>query len=160
VPGCGRGHDARFLASRGYDVVGFDFSPAAVSAARALAKRDRVAVTFEQRDIFTLAQDYAHAFDGVWEYTCYCAIDPLRRAAYVQTISSILKPGGWLWPASFPAPHRRRARLTRSTRAEVHRRFGLRISPSSAPAALRSAARPPRPRMAGLRPPRLTSQSR
>ena len=30
VPGCGRGHDARFLAARGYDVVGFDFAPAAL----------------------------------------------------------------------------------------------------------------------------------
>src|SRR5437016_1257401 len=33
VPGCGRGHDARLLARHGYDVTGFDFSPAAVSAA-------------------------------------------------------------------------------------------------------------------------------
>src|SRR5262247_698726 len=102
VPGCGRGHDARFLARRGYDVVGFDFSPAAVTAARALAKRERVDVGFEQRDIFTLVREYAHAFDGVWEYTCFCAIDPARRDAYVRTMATILKPGGWLLACFFP----------------------------------------------------------
>ena len=102
VPGCGRGHDARFLARRGYDVVGFDFSPAALTAARALAKRDGVDVDFEQRDIFTLGREYAHAFDGVWEYTCYCAIDPRRRRDYVDVLRAIVRPGGWLLGCFFP----------------------------------------------------------
>ena len=65
VLGCGRGHDARFLATRGYEVVGYDFSSAALTAARALARREGVAVVFEQRDIFTLGREAAHAFDGV-----------------------------------------------------------------------------------------------
>jgi methyl halide transferase len=102
VPGCGRGHDARFLASRGYDVVGFDFSPAAVTAARALAKREGVTARFEQRDIFTLGRDYAHAFDGVWEYTCFCAIDPRRRAEYVASLAGAVRAGGWLLACFFP----------------------------------------------------------
>ena len=102
VPGCGRGHDARLLARHGYDVVGFDFSPAALEAARALAKRDGVEVTFEQRDVFTLGRDQVNAFDGLWEYTCYCAIDPRRRREYVDTVATILKPGGWLLACFFP----------------------------------------------------------
>ena len=77
VPGCGRGHDARFLAARGYDVVGFDFSPAAITAARALAKRDRVDVTFEPRDIFTLGRDSAHACDG-WRMSRQSGTRPWR----------------------------------------------------------------------------------
>jgi hypothetical protein len=40
VPGCGRGHDARFLASHGYETVGFDFAAPAVDEARRLAQRD------------------------------------------------------------------------------------------------------------------------
>ena len=102
VPGCGRGHDARFLAAHGYDVTGFDFSTAAVTAARALARREGVDVAFEQRDVFTLALDHAHAFDGVWEYTCFCAIDPARRTDYVRTMAAILRPGGWLLACFFP----------------------------------------------------------
>jgi SAM-dependent methyltransferase len=102
VPGCGRGHDARLLASRGYAVTGFDFADAAIEEARRLARAAGVAVTFEQRDIFGLGREYASAFDGVWEYTCYCAIEPRRRAEYLATVAAILKPGGWFLACFFP----------------------------------------------------------
>lgn len=102
VPGCGRGHDARHLARQGYQAVGFDFAPAAVAEARALARKEGVRVTFEQRDIFTLALDHRAAFDGVWEYTCFCAIEPRRRAEYVETMAAIVKPGGWFLAVFFP----------------------------------------------------------
>jgi hypothetical protein len=61
-----------------------------------------VEVTFEQRDLFTLAAEYPQAFDGVWEYTCFCAIDPRRRTEYVRVMAAILKPGGWFWACFFP----------------------------------------------------------
>jgi SAM-dependent methyltransferase len=112
VPGCGRGHDVRYLASRGYVAVGFDFSPAAIRAARTLERLTPAsagqgalpggAVAFEQRDLFSLARDYFHALDGVWEYTCFCAIDPRRRAEYVRVMDAILKPGGWFLACFFP----------------------------------------------------------
>jgi hypothetical protein len=102
VPGCGRGHDVRFLVGRGYDVVGFDFAPAALDAARALAGREGVRATFEPRDVFSLAGDHASAFDGVWEYTCFCAIDPGRRVEYARVLEAILRPGGWLLACFYP----------------------------------------------------------
>ncbi len=102
VPGCGRGHDARHLASRGYEVTGFDFSSAAIRAAQALAAAASMPVTYVQRDIFSLARDHARAFDGAWEYTCYCAIDPARRADYVRVLGEIVKPGGWLLACFYP----------------------------------------------------------
>jgi len=102
VPGCGRGHDARLLARHGFAVTGFDFAEAAVTEARELASRERLAVTFEQRDVFTLAEDYAGGFDGVWEYTCFCAIDPDRRAEYARVLHGILKPGGTLLACFYP----------------------------------------------------------
>ena len=42
MPGCGRGHDVRYLARHGHAAVGFDFSPAAIAEARALADADGV----------------------------------------------------------------------------------------------------------------------
>src|SRR5207248_4413904 len=81
---------------------GFDFSPAAVETATKLARDERVDVAFEQRDIFSLGTDHAHAFDGAWEYTCYCAIDPRRRDEYVRTLATIVRPGGWLLACFFP----------------------------------------------------------
>jgi SAM-dependent methyltransferase len=102
VPGCGRGHDARLLAARGYTVTGFDWAPSALAAARQLAARERVSVDFEDRDVFALGRDQPHAFDGVWEYTCYCAIDPARRSEYVRSLAGTLRPGGWLLACFFP----------------------------------------------------------
>jgi len=102
VPGAGRAHDARLLARLGYRVTAFDFSDAAVAEARRLAEADGVDLVVEQRDVFTLGRDYAGAFDGVWEYTCFCAIDPARREEYVRVLHTILRPGGLLLACFFP----------------------------------------------------------
>jgi thiopurine S-methyltransferase len=102
VPGSGRGHDARLLARRGYRVTAFDFAEAAVAEARRLAAVDGVDLTVEQRDVFTLARDHREAFDGVWEYTCFCAIDPRRRGEYADTLHAILRPGGLLLGCFYP----------------------------------------------------------
>ena len=102
VPGCGRGHDARLLARRGYQVTAFDFAEAAVAEARRLAAAEGVDMAVEQRDVFTLAPDHREAFDGVWEYTCFCAIDPGRRAEYADVLHAILKPAGLLLACFYP----------------------------------------------------------
>jgi len=85
VPGCGRGHDARLLAAHGYEVTAFDFVPSVLDVARRLAAREHVTVNFEQRDV-----------------TCYCAIDPARRAEYVRALAGTLRAGGWLLACFFP----------------------------------------------------------
>jgi cyclopropane fatty-acyl-phospholipid synthase-like methyltransferase len=127
VPGCGRGHDVRLLARHGFTAVGFDFSAAAIAEARALAKTDNVAVEFVERDLFTLGGDYAHAFDGVWEYTCFCAIDPGRRAEYARTMAAILKPGGWLLACFFPLRRRAAGPPFAVSEREVRRLFAPRF---------------------------------
>ena len=102
VPGSGRGHDARLLARRGYRVWGFDFASAAIADARALAENEGVEVSYEERDIFTLARDRAGFFDAVWEYTCFCAIDPARRAEYARLVHAIMRPGGTFLACFYP----------------------------------------------------------
>ncbi len=102
VPGAGRGHDARLLARRGYRVTAFDFAEAAVAEARRLAAAEAVELAVEPRDVFTLPHDHAGAFDGVWEYTCFCAIDPVRRDEYASVLHAILRPGGLLLACFFP----------------------------------------------------------
>ena len=86
----------------GYRVTAFDFAQVAVAEARRLAAADGVDVVVEQRDVFTLGRDYAGAFDGVWEYTCFCAIAPERREEYVSVLHTILRPGGLLLACFFP----------------------------------------------------------
>src|SRR5258708_12976343 len=62
VPGCGRGHDARFLARHGYDVTAFDFSPAALTTATKLARDEPVELTFARRDTSSLPIAHPHPF--------------------------------------------------------------------------------------------------
>jgi len=50
----------------------------------------------------TLILDYGGAFDAAWEYTCFCAIDPDRRAEYARVLHDILKPGGTLLACFYP----------------------------------------------------------
>jgi SAM-dependent methyltransferase len=102
VPGAGRAHDARLLARRGYRVTAFDFAEAAVAEARRLAAAEDVDMAVEQRDVFTLGREHREAFDGVWEYTCFCAIDPARRAEYADVLHAILRPGGLLLACFYP----------------------------------------------------------
>ena len=139
VPGCGRGHDARLLATRGYEAIGFDFAPAALAAARALAARDRIDVAFEDRDVFTLGRELPNAFDGVWEYTCFCAIDPARRAEYVQSLAGTLRAGGWLLACFFPLRAVNAGPPFVVSEAEVRRLFAPTFTIERAFAPLRSA---------------------
>lgn len=94
VPGCGFGHDVRALAKTADEVVGLDIAPSAVEAAR---KFQRVGTErYEVADLFNLPAEMRGAFDWVWEHTCFCAIQPAQRPAYVEAVAGALKPGGHL----------------------------------------------------------------
>ena len=94
VPGCGFGHDVRALAATAEEVVGLDIAPSAVEGAARFprVKNER----YELANLFDLPSHLRGAFDWVWEHTCFCAIDPSMRAAYVDAVASALKPGGKL----------------------------------------------------------------
>jgi SAM-dependent methyltransferase len=92
VPGCGLGHDVRALAAAGAEVVGLDISTSAVAAAERAPKVG--SERYVCGDLFALPAEFAGAFDWVWEHTCFCAIDPARRAEYVRACAQALRPGG------------------------------------------------------------------
>lgn len=94
VPGCGFGHDAAELARRGHRVTAFDFAPAALAGARA---RYGEAADWRQEDWFTTE---AGPFEAVFDHTCFVAMEPARREAYVARTAELLVPGGlWLLAA-------------------------------------------------------------
>jgi len=102
VPGCGTGHDVRELARRGLEVIGLDVAPLALE--RALAGASVGDETYLLGDLFHLPPDLRSAFDGVFEHTCFCAIDPAKRAEYVSAVASALRPGGKLLAVFFLDP--------------------------------------------------------
>jgi SAM-dependent methyltransferase len=92
VPGCGFGHDARFLAASGAKVTAVDIAPTAVKKARELDAAGTV--NFHEADLFNLPADLRRTFDIVWEHTCLSAMPPNLRHQYAQGLASALKPGG------------------------------------------------------------------
>ena len=92
VPGCGAGHDVRALAATAEEVTGLDIAPSAIEGAARFprVKNER----YELASFFDLPPHLRGAFDWVWEHTCFCAIDPAMRAAYVGAVATALKPGG------------------------------------------------------------------
>ncbi len=102
VPGCGTGHDVRALAAQGLDATGLDIAPLALEKARAHAPVGRE--QYILGDLFALPAGFENSFDGVFEHTCFCAIDPSRRADYVMAVASVLKPGGRLLAVFFLDP--------------------------------------------------------
>lgn len=124
VLGCGRGHDVRLFSQLGYEAWGFDFARKAIREARQISDRENRTPCFECRDIFALPDHYPDFFDAVWEYTCFCAIDPARRPEYVRMILGILKPGGHLLANFFPVRDGAGGPPFPVDRREIERLFG------------------------------------
>jgi SAM-dependent methyltransferase len=105
VPCAGRGHDAREFARHGFQVTAVDFAETAVSEMRRLAEAE-APVEIVQHDIFAMSHALDGTFDYVLEYTCFCAIDPRRRAEYADLVRRLLKPGGLFIDLAFPLGRR------------------------------------------------------
>ena len=94
VPGCGAGHEVRALAATAEEVLGIDIAPSAIRLARSYPPVG--GERYELADLCALPASLRGSFDWVWEHTCFCAIDPGQRPAYVDAVASALKPEGQL----------------------------------------------------------------
>jgi cyclopropane fatty-acyl-phospholipid synthase-like methyltransferase len=110
--GCGTGTNAITLAERGWQVFGIDFSGTAIRRARRKARTANLAIQFFVDDV-THFSAVDGPFDLILDIGCFHALPADARAAYLDTISCLLAPGGtWLLYA-----------MRRS--AEVESTFGL-----------------------------------
>lgn len=125
VPGVGAGHDARFLASCGFEVTGIDLSDTAIGKARALAAEDDIDLTLQNADLLALPASYRD-FDGVFEHTCFCAIHPSLRDDYVNAVADVLRPGGILLGVFFVFTTEEGPPFG-SSEVELRERFGRRF---------------------------------
>ena len=101
VPGCGRGHEAALLAELGFEAIGLDVSGEAVAEAQRIHGPGGSRLRWLQADLFdrpALAEAglSSGSLAGVVEHTCFCAIDPEQRPAYLAQMHHLLEPGGWL----------------------------------------------------------------
>lgn len=89
---CGTGSQVFYLAKRGYEVIGSDFSPALLVQARKKAAAEELDLTFVDGDMRTLK---AGQFDAV--ITIFSAIGHLTKPDFekaLQNIRANLKDGG------------------------------------------------------------------
>lgn len=95
VPGCGGGWEVAELAKRGFDVIGLDYTVAAVEKTRALVAAQDLKAEVIQADVLSYQPE--NKFDAVYEQTCLCAIHPEHWFEYAQQLRQWLKPEGSLW---------------------------------------------------------------
>ena len=102
ILGAGNGCDAINFAEKGHNVTAVDFAESAIDNMHTSAQNKGVQINLIHSDIFDLCKLFNHTFDIVLEYTCFCAIDPVRRMDYVRMTNKILKPDGKLVALLFP----------------------------------------------------------
>lgn len=90
--GCGEGVYATYLAQQGYDVVGIDFVPAALAAARQRAEQAGVEVTLHEGDV--VAYEPSAPFDLVLDSGCLHHLPREKISAYRRRLDEWLVPGG------------------------------------------------------------------
>lgn len=102
VPGCGGGWEVAELATRGFEVVGLDYTPAAVERTRALLRQKGLVAEVTQADVLTHQPE--RPFDAVYEQTCLCAIHPDHWVRYAGQLHRWIRPGGALWALFMQRP--------------------------------------------------------
>ena len=90
--GCGEGDNAIFLAQHGFQVTAVDFSPAAIAKAKAKAQQAGTEVDFVIDDLTRLTGVSGH-FDVLVDYGTFDDLSNKDRAAYVDKVRSLAKPG-------------------------------------------------------------------
>lgn len=96
VPGCGRGQDAVALARTGRAVTALDVAPLAMADCVKLAAASGAALETVVGDALAFAPDPAARYDGVWEHTFLCALEPSDRPGWAKAVARWLRPGGML----------------------------------------------------------------
>jgi SAM-dependent methyltransferase len=103
IPGCGSGHDVRYLAGLGAEVTGMDIAPTALSVAA--EKNAHPQASYCSGNILDPAVEHFNLYDWVIEHTCLCALEPAHWSAYAKGIRKILKPGGHYLAIFYKNPH-------------------------------------------------------
>jgi hypothetical protein len=92
VVGCGLGDDVVELVNRGYDVTGFDLSPAAIDWAR--KRFPDLANCFCTGDVLNIPSRFRHRFDLVVEISTIQSVEPALRERMAEGISQLACPRG------------------------------------------------------------------
>ncbi len=91
--GCGTGENALYLASRGHEVWGVDFTPRAIETARDKAVERHLSVTFLVQDALYL-DTLGRRFDTVIDSGLFHALSDEERPYFTRSVAKVLRRGG------------------------------------------------------------------
>lgn len=91
--GCGEGFYSIYLASKGFDVTGIDFSEKAIEYAKKNAAKHGAHIMFIAMNVVDLPQ-LKEKFDFVLEWGVLHHIMPPQRQRYIKNVANILNRGG------------------------------------------------------------------
>jgi SAM-dependent methyltransferase len=94
VPGCGKGHEVLYFAREGFEVTAIDFADEALDIVKKRLDEAGLKAELVKDDFLKLSPQLNGSFDYILEQTCYCAIEPLKRADYVRSAHRLLREGG------------------------------------------------------------------
>lgn len=92
IVGCGRGHDARELLRRGFDVTAFDCSATAIRMAKELDPEN--AQCYFRADLLQLPPRWVHRFDLAIEIHTLQALPPEFRPSIMSGIARLIGASG------------------------------------------------------------------
>ena len=90
--GCGAGNYAIYLAEKGFDVTGVDFSSTAIKIAEENAKARRVKCKFITADVVDQLSKISGRWDFAYDWGLLHHILPEHREKYVKNVYGILNP--------------------------------------------------------------------
>ena len=116
--GCGVGREAIYLAKRGFEVTGVDFSPTAIKRAKRRAKREGVDVFFHLDDLTNL-QHVSGTFDLVLDFGALNDLTPEHQDLYMQNVMPLFHSSSQYFMFCFDS---------KLPPEEIERRFGTHFS--------------------------------
>lgn len=99
VVGCGRGDDAAYTASLGFDTTAFDVSPSAIAGAR--ARYPGSPVHYRTADLLDLPADWRRGYRLVVENMTVQSLPPRYRRQATDAVCDLVAPGGTLLTIAF-----------------------------------------------------------
>jgi SAM-dependent methyltransferase len=92
--GCGTGNYALYLAGRGFEVTGVDFSPTAIKIAGENADKKGLKCNFIVADVVRLPDKVNQTWDFAYDWGLLHHIFPEQRQKYAENVHRILSPAG------------------------------------------------------------------
>ena len=90
--GCGEGSNAIYLAKKGFEVTGVDFSPTAIKRAKSNSQKAGVEVNFFEEDL-TNIHHVSGTFDLLVDFGALNDMNQVDRDLYVQNVLPLTHPG-------------------------------------------------------------------